>query len=88
VTPVDIRSWFLALLRIYELLVFAYALMSWFTGLGPTARSIHGFLGTICEPYVGFVRRMLPPKITGSAGIDLAPLVAILLLIVVQGLVR
>jgi uncharacterized protein YggT (Ycf19 family) len=77
----------LALLRIYELLVFAYALMSWFTGLGPTARSIHGFLGIICEPYVGFVRRMLPRQMTANAGVDLAPLIAILLLIVVQSLV-
>ncbi|MDO8915151.1 MAG: YggT family protein [Coriobacteriia bacterium] len=87
-TSVDIRSWFIALLRIYELLVFSYAVMSWFTGLGPTARSIHSFLATICEPYVGLVRRLLPRQITGASGVDLTPLVAILLLIVVQGLVR
>jgi YggT family protein len=88
VTPVDLRSWFLTFLRIYELLVFSYALMSWFTSLGKTARAIHSFLATICEPYVGLVRRFLPRQITGSAGIDLAPLIAILILIVVQGLIR
>lgn len=85
---VDVRSWLLALLRIYELLVFAYALMSWFTGLGPIARSIHSFLGTICEPYVGLVRRILPRQMTGGSGVDLAPLAAILLLIVAQSLIR
>ena len=83
-----IRYWLAQALWAYEMLIFAYALMSWFTGLGPTARSIHRALAVVCEPFVGFVRRLLPKQISGAAGVDLSPLVAMLVLILLQNLVR
>jgi len=83
-----IRSWIVSALWIYEMCVFGYALMSWFTGLGGPAAQIHRFLATICEPFVGLVRRVLPRQISGAAGVDLSPLVAMLVLIIAQNVVR
>lgn len=78
--------WVRQALWLYEMLIFAYALSSWFVG-NATARSINHALATICEPFVGLIRRILPKQISGAAGIDLAPLVAMLVLIVLQNLV-
>lgn len=83
-----VLSWVTTALWIYEMCILAYALMSWFTGLGGAAIQIYRFLATICEPFVGLVRRVLPRQIAGGAGLDLSPLVAMLVLIVAQKLVR
>ena len=85
-TGATISFWVRQALWLYEMLIFAYALSSWFVG-NATARSINHALATICEPFVGLVRRILPKQISGGAGIDLAPLVAMLILIVLQNLV-
>jgi YggT family protein len=83
-----VKYWIVNALWLYEMCIFAYALMSWFTGLGGVAVQIHSFLATICEPFVGMIRRVLPRQISGGAGIDLSPLVAMLVLIVAQNVIR
>lgn len=62
-------------LQFYEFLIFAYVLMSWFARTG-TLFEIYRLLGTVCEPYIGLFRRILPQ--TGM--IDFSPLVALLVL--------
>lgn len=66
------------LIRIYEIALLVYFFMSWI----PNARgsSLWNFLVRICEPYVGFFRRFLPP----IGGISFAGILAILTL----GLIR
>lgn len=84
---VAVRYWLLQALWVYEMLIFAYAISSWFVG-NSTARSINRALGVVCEPFVGLIRRILPSQASGGVGIDLAPLIAILILILLQSLVR
>jgi YggT family protein len=82
-----IQNWVIAALRIYEMCILAYALMSWFTGLGGVARQIYDLLAVVCEPFVGLIRRFLPRQIAGGSGLDLSPLIAMLVLIVAQNIV-
>jgi len=83
----SVAYWIRQALQIYEWLIFAYALSSWFVG-NPTAASINRALATVCEPFVGLIRRVLPRQVSGGAGVDLSPLVAMLVLIVAQNLIR
>jgi uncharacterized protein YggT (Ycf19 family) len=83
----SVGFWVRQALWLYEMVIFAYALSSWFAG-NATARSINVALAKVCEPYVGLIRRILPSQMAGSSGVDLAPLVAMLLLIVAQSLIR
>lgn len=62
-------------LDFYQLLIVAYVIMSWFARTGPLFE-IYRALGSICEPYIGIFRRILPQ--TGM--IDFSPLVALLVL--------
>jgi YggT family protein len=88
VSLVLVRDWIASALGIYEICIFVYALMSWFTGLGGAAVQIYNVLATVCEPFVGMVRRVLPQQLTGGGGFDASPFVAMLVLILAQRIVR
>jgi uncharacterized protein YggT (Ycf19 family) len=85
----DIAGYVSALVDVYILLIIAYILSSMFFAFGgrvPYARwssAVLGFLRDVCEPYVGFFRRFIPPL----GPIDLSPLIAIILLRVVGSIV-
>jgi uncharacterized protein YggT (Ycf19 family) len=65
-------------LQLYSLTILVYVILSWVarSSPNPTIAQIYEFLGTVCEPYVGLFRRIIP--VTG--GIDFSPLVALLVL--------
>jgi YggT family protein len=81
------RSFVIAL-RIYEMCIFTYAILSWFTGLGSTAAGLYRLLAIVCEPFVGLLRRLLPRQMTGGGGFDLSPLAAMIVLILAQRLIE
>lgn len=62
------------LIEFYSLVVFARVLVSWFS-LGNDHPVVH-FLHQATEPVLGPLRRVLPPM----GGIDLSPIVLLLLL--------
>lgn len=65
----------LRFINLYELLIFAYVLMSWFQPRG-FLYDVYRALGTICEPWLGIFRRIVP-----SVGmLDISPMVAIIAL--------
>ncbi|MEX0734180.1 MAG: YggT family protein [Steroidobacteraceae bacterium] len=68
----SLRSLLLAVLLLYTVLIFVYALLSF---IAPGVRSpATALLASLCEPVLGPLRRVLP--IVG--GIDFSPLVAII----------
>jgi len=85
----DIAGYVRAIITVYTLLIIAYILSSMFFAFGgrlPYARwssEVLGFLRDVCEPYLGFFRRFIPPL----GPIDLSPVVAIILLQIVGGIV-
>ena len=70
-------------LTVYIWLIVGRALLSW---VRPTPGSvlfrIDKLLYRATEPYVGLFRRVLPQARIGAVGLDLSPLVALLVLIV------
>jgi len=64
--------------QIYWFMLIIYILMSWV----PSARdsSIGQILEKVCEPYLGFFRRFIPP----IGMIDISPIVALITLNFIQ----
>jgi YggT family protein len=85
----DIAGYVGAVILVYTILIIAYILSSLFFAFGgrvPYSRwssAILGFLRDVCEPYLGFFRRFIPP----IGPLDLSPVVGILLLQIVGGIV-
>lgn len=65
----------LQILRLYEILIVVYVLMSWFPMRG-ILYDIYTVLASVVEPYVGLFRRFIPP----IGGFDFSPWAAILVL--------
>ena len=78
----DLANYVYAVFVVYTLLIIAYILSSMFFAFGgrvPYARwstAVLGFLRDVCEPYLGFFRRFIPPL----GPIDFSPIVAIFVL--------
>jgi YggT family protein len=85
----EIAGYVGAIFLVYTLLIIAYILSSMFFAFGgrvPYSRwssAILGFLRDVCEPYLGFFRRFIPPL----GPIDLSPIVAIFVLNIIARIV-
>lgn len=65
------------LVEFYEMLICVYIIMRWFPlREGGLLYDIAVVLQSICEPFLGIFRRIIPPV----GGIDFSPIVAILAL--------
>ncbi len=85
----DIANYVQALFLVYILLIFVYILLNMLFSLGvrpPYSRymdAIMNFLRDVCEPYLKIFRRFIPP----IGMFDFTPMIAIIILWVVQMLV-
>jgi YggT family protein len=85
----DIANYVQALFLVYILLIFVYILLNMLFSLGvrpPYSRymdAIMNFLRDVCEPYLKIFRRFIPP----IGMFDLTPMIAIIVLWIVQMLV-
>jgi len=76
------------LLDFYGLVIVAYAVLGWFATPSRGALfEVYRALATVCEPYLGLFRRILPPVMLGSKGIDFTPLIGLIVLQLVSGFV-
>lgn len=65
------------LANFYETLIIVYILLSWFPiREGSIVHDIGMVLRSVCEPYLGLFRRVLPPM----GGVDFSPVIAVLVL--------
>ena len=68
------------LANLYLIAIFARIVVSWFpVQPGTTFASIVGFLYTITEPLLGPLRRAIPALRMGGMGLDLSPIIVVLL---------
>jgi YggT family protein len=85
----DIANYVQALFLVYILLIFIYILFNMMFSLGlrpPYSRytdAIMSFLRDVCEPYLKIFRRFIPP----IGMFDLTPMIAIIVLYIVQTIV-
>jgi uncharacterized protein YggT (Ycf19 family) len=85
----QIASFVAALVWVYSILIIAYIFTSMFFTVGGRipysrwSRAILDFLRDVCEPYLSIFRRFIPPL----GPLDLSPMVAIIVLVVVGNIV-
>jgi YggT family protein len=89
VTRDDIADYVQTLALVYLVLIFIRIIMSWIPRI-PYNRWLAGFLkfvSDVTDPYLNLFRRFLPPVRLGPGALDLSPIVATFVLLIVSGLV-
>ncbi len=92
---VEIANYLSTLIYVYTLLILAHIVVNWLFAFGlrpPYSRAgsaVLGFLRDVCEPFLRIFRRVIP----SFGAIDISPIVAILVLgivdrVVVQGIIH
>ena len=69
------------LLQLYIVVIFVRVILSWFP-ISPDSpmASVYRFVYAITEPVLGPIRRMMPGIGVGGMGLDLSPIVVLLLI--------
>ena len=85
----DVASYVNALFLVYIILIFIRVLLSWIPRMpyNPTLRTVVDFVHQVTDPYLNVFRRVLPPLGGRGMAIDLSPILAIILLLIAQGVV-
>jgi YggT family protein len=85
----DIADYINTLTLVYLVLIFIRILTSWIPRM-PYNRylaAVLKFVSDVTDPYLNLFRRILPPVRMGGAGLDLSPIVATFVLIIVSSIV-
>ena len=85
----DIADYVETLTLVYLVLIFVRIIMSWIPRI-PYNRFLAGFLKfvtDVTDPYLNLFRRVLPPVRLGPGALDLSPIVATFVLLIVGGIV-
>lgn len=89
----DIAQYVDSLFLVYIILIFARIVISWvitFRGSLPYSRplkAVTDFIEQVVDPYLNLFRRFLPPLGGSRMALDLSPIIAILVLFLLQGIV-
>jgi YggT family protein len=85
----DIASYVNALFLVYLILIFARILLSWIPRMpyNPTLSAVVNFIHEVTDPYLNLFRRVLPPVGGGGFALDLSPIIAVFVLIIVRAIV-
>ena len=93
ITRNDVAQYVDSLFLVYVILIFARIVISWvvtFRGslpYNPVLRAVTNFIEQVVDPYLNLFRRLLPPVGGGRMSLDLSPIIAVIVLLVVQGIV-
>jgi YggT family protein len=89
VTRDDVANYINTLVLLYLVLIFIRVIMSWLPRM-PYNRYLDmalNFVRDVTDPYLNLFRRFMPPVRLGPGALDLSPIVAIFVLIIVRSLV-
>ncbi len=82
------KSFVNTLFNVYLILIIAYIITSWIRlPYNVWLNRIQRFLYDVVEPYIRIFRRFVPTISLGGAGLDLSPIVAIVVLLVARAVV-
>jgi YggT family protein len=78
-----------ALFLVYIILILIRVLMSWIPRMpyNPTLRTVLDFVTDTTDPYLNLFRRIIPPIGGGGFGLDLSPMIGLIVLFVLRGIV-
>jgi YggT family protein len=85
----DVAGYLGTLLTVYVALIFVRIIMTWLPRIpyNRTLDAVLGFVRDVTDPYLNLFRRFLPPVRMGPAALDLSPIIAIFVLLIVGGLI-
>jgi len=88
----DVAAYVNALFTVYFVLIIARIVLSWVQQFRPLPynrplRAVTGFVEETVDPYLNVFRRVLPTLNLGGLGLDLSPILAIIVLVLAQSLV-
>jgi YggT family protein len=85
----DIADFVSAVFLVYIVLIFIRVLLSWIPRIPyhPVLRAVLDFVHQVTDPYLNIFRRILPPVGAGGMALDLSPIVAVIVLFVLQAIV-
>lgn len=88
-TREDVADYVAALFLVYIILILIRVLMSWIPRMpyNPTLRAVLDFITETTDPYLNLFRRIIPPIGGGGFGLDLSPMIGIIVLVILRGLV-
>jgi len=89
VTRADVADYVQTLALVYLVLIFIRIILSWIPRI-PYNRVLQAFLtfvSDVTDPYLNLFRRILPPVRMGPGALDLSPIVATFVLIIVSSIV-
>ena len=88
ITRDDVAEYVSILLTVYVVLIFIRVLMSWFTRIpyNTVLNAVLEFVRETTDPYLNVFRKFVPMVRIGPGALDLSPIVAILVLFIVQAL--
>ena len=89
VTRSDVANYVSALFTVYIVLIFIRILMSWIPRLpdNVVVQSVARFTREVTDPYLNVFRRFIPPIGAGGMGLDLSPVVGVIILVILQGVI-
>lgn len=85
----DVASYLDTLILVYIVLIFVRIVLSWIPRLpyNPVLGAVVTFVNDVTNPYLNLFRRFIPPLRFGGGGLDLSPIIAVFVLIIVGGIV-
>jgi YggT family protein len=85
----DVADYVAALFLVYIILILIRVLLSWIPRMpyNPTLRAVLDFITETTDPYLNLFRRIIPPIGGGGIGLDLSPMIGLIVLIILRGLV-
>jgi YggT family protein len=88
-TRSDVADYVAALFLVYIILILIRVLMSWIPRMpyNPVLRAVLDFVTETTDPYLNLFRRIIPPIGGGGFGLDLSPMIGIIVLFILRGLV-
>ena len=89
ITRTDVASYVNAVFLVYIILIFIRVLLSWIPRM-PYNRllsTVVDFVHQVTDPYLNLFRRILPPLGGRGMAIDISPILAIFVLLILQAVV-
>jgi YggT family protein len=85
----DVADYVGALFLVYIVLILIRVLISWIPRMpyNPTLRRVLDFVTETTDPYLNLFRRLIPPIGGRGLGLDLSPMIGLIVLFILQGLV-
>ncbi|HET9163582.1 MAG TPA: YggT family protein [Solirubrobacterales bacterium] len=89
ITRQDVADYVGALFLVYIILILIRVLISWIPRMpySPALRAVLDFVSQTTDPYLNLFRRILPPVGGGGFGLDLSPMIGIVVLYLLRALV-